>query len=55
MLSPAMSGVHDVFHVSMLRKCVHDPSYILQHLEVEYAQIIREEFWPVKILDARDK
>ena len=28
-LSLVMSGVHDVFHVSMLCKYVHDPSHIL--------------------------
>ena len=54
-LPPAMSGVHDVFHVSMLRKYVHDPSHILQHPEVEYAPMDREEVRPVRILDARDK
>ena len=54
-LPPAMSGVHDVFHVSMLRKYVHDPSHILQHPEVEYAPKDREEVRPVRILDARDK
>ena len=42
-LPPAMSRVYDVFHVSMLRKYVHDPSHILQHLEVEYAPMIREK------------
>ena len=50
-----MSRVHDVFHVSMLRKYVHDPSHILQHPEVEYAPMDREEVRPIKILDARDK
>ena len=29
-LPPPMAGVHDVFHVSMLRKYVADPSHILQ-------------------------
>ena len=54
-LPPSMSGVHDVFHVSMLRKYVHNPSHILQHSEVEYAPMDREEVRPVRILDARDK
>ena len=50
-----MSGVHDVFHVSMLCKYVYDPSHILQHPKVEYAPMDREEVRPVRILDARDK
>ena len=54
-LPPAMSGVHDVFHVSMLRKYVADPAHILQHPEVECTPDLREEVHPVKILDAREK
>ena len=54
-LPPSMSGVHDVYHVSMLRKYVYDPSHILQHPKVEYAPMDREESRPVRILDARDK
>ena len=50
-----MSGVYDVFHVSILYKYMHDPSHILQLLEVEYAPIDREEVRSVRILDARDK
>ena len=50
-----MSRVHDVFYVSMLRKYVHDPSHILQHLEVEYVPTIKEEVRQEKILDARDR
>ena len=50
-----MSGVHDIFHVSLLRKYVHDPSHILQHLKVKYDPMDREEVRSVRILDARDK
>ena len=39
----------------MLHKYVHDPLHILQHPKVEYAPMDREEIWPVRILDARDK
>ena len=54
-LPPVVSRVHDVFHVSMFSKYVHDPSHILQHPEVEYALTMREEARLVKVLDARDK
>ena len=42
-LPVAIFRVHDVFHVFMLCKYVHDPSHILQHLEVEYVPTIREK------------
>ena len=28
-LSPSMSGVHEVFHVSMLRKYTPDPAHVV--------------------------
>ena len=34
-LPPALSGVHDVFHVSMLRKYIPDPSHVLDYSQLE--------------------
>ena len=34
-LPPEMSQIHDVFHVSMLRRYRYDPTYILKNEEVE--------------------
>ena len=30
-LPPELAGVHDIFHVSMLRKYIPDPTHVLQH------------------------
>ena len=30
-LSPSLSGVHNVFHVSMLRKYVPDPGHVVDY------------------------
>ena len=40
-LSPDMSQVHPVFHVSMLRKYISDPSYVLQPQSVEVNDDLR--------------
>ena len=32
---PSITGIHEVFHVSILRKYVNDPSHILKYQEVE--------------------
>ena len=34
-LPPELSGVHNVFHVSMLKKYVPNPSHVLQHEPLE--------------------
>ena len=36
-LSPSMIGVHEVFHVSMLRKYILDPAHVVDwgHIEVD--------------------
>ena len=34
-LSPSLSGVHDVFHVSMLRKYISNPSHVLDYSQLE--------------------
>ena len=54
-LPPSLSGVHKVFHVSMLRKYTLDPTHI-----VEWGEIIVDikgtfEEGPVRILDSRDQ
>ena len=35
-LSPALVRLHDVFHVSMLKKYLHDPTHVLSY---EYLDI----------------
>ena len=34
-LSPSLEGVHNVFHVSQLRKYVRDERHVLDHTELE--------------------
>ena len=53
-LPPVRSGVHDVFHVSMLRENLKEHYYTLRHLKLEYTPAVREEIQLEKIMDARD-
>ena len=41
-----MSGLHDVFHVSMLRKYIADPAHILKYLEIEITTDLKHEVRP---------
>ncbi|KAM6577664.1 hypothetical protein CsatB_029501 [Cannabis sativa] len=54
-LPPALSAVHNVFHVSMLRKYVSDPSHILSYESLELQPDMTYEEQPVQILDRKDK
>ena len=54
-LPPSLSGVHDVFHVSMLEKYTPDPTHV-----VDWARFIVDtdgnfEEEPTRILDSRDQ
>ncbi|XP_042448982.1 uncharacterized protein LOC122033898 [Zingiber officinale] len=54
-LPPSLSGVHDVFHVSMLRKYVPHPSHILTGVSVVLQLDISYEEIPVRILDCKER
>ena len=54
-LPPNLSNLHDVFHVSHLRKYVPDPSHVLRPDEVELKSNATYEAQPVKILDYGQK
>ena len=47
--------MHDVFHVSMLKKYVHDPSHVLHQEPVEVNTDLTYEEKPVQILDREEK
>ncbi|XP_070002444.1 uncharacterized protein [Nicotiana sylvestris] len=50
-LPPEMSLVHPVFHVSMLKKVVRDPSAIVTVETIEVNEELSYEEFPVTILD----
>ena len=54
-LSPSMSGVHEVFHVSMLRKYTPDPAYVVDWGQNEVDTDETFEEGPMCILDSRDQ
>ena len=54
-LPPSMSGVHEVFHVSMLRKYTPDITHVVDWGQIEVDTDGTFEEGPVCILDSRDK
>ncbi|KAL0556514.1 hypothetical protein IC582_005028 [Cucumis melo] len=49
-LPPSLSAVHDVFHVSMLRKYVPDPSHVVDYEPLEIDENLSYTEQPVEIL-----
>ena len=54
-LLPSMSGVHEVFHISMLRKYTPDPAHVVDWGQIEVDIDGTFEDGPVCILDSRDQ
>ena len=54
-LPPALSVVHNVFHVSMLRKYVPDESHVLDFTKLRVALNLTAVEWPVVILVQKER
>ena len=54
-LSPELSRIHNVFHVSMLKKYVPNPSHILEVPPVELEEDLSFEVQPVAVVDQEMK
>ena len=53
-LPPNMSGVHEVFHVSMLRRYTQDVAHVVDWREIEVDTDGTFKEGPVCIMDCRD-
>jgi hypothetical protein len=54
-LPPQLSGVHDVFHVSQLKKCLRVPEEQLPMEDWEAKEDLSYQECPVKILEASER
>ena len=54
-LPESLSHVHDVFHVSTLRKCLSDPSQVTTVESLPVRQDLTIEEQPIQILDRKEK
>jgi hypothetical protein len=52
-LTPSLDGVHNVFHVSMLRKYISDPSHVITYEPLQIQENLTYEEIPVKLLDRK--
>ncbi|XP_073020876.1 uncharacterized protein [Primulina eburnea] len=54
-LPPDLDRVHNVFHVSMLRKYLSNPSHVLRYESLDFLPNLSYEKVPVQILDRKFK
>ncbi|XP_057479179.1 uncharacterized protein LOC130766528 [Actinidia eriantha] len=54
-LPPRLANVHNVFHISMLRKYEPDPSHVLDWGGLDINEEVTYEERPIRILDSRDQ
>ncbi len=54
-LPPSLDWVHNVFHVSMLRKYIADPSHVICPSMIELREDLSFDETPMRILACEDK
>ncbi|XP_073056957.1 uncharacterized protein [Primulina eburnea] len=54
-LPPGLDRVHNVFHVSMLRKYISNPSHVLRHEALDLMSNLTYQEVPIQILDRKVK
>ena len=54
-LSSRLEAVHDVFHISQLKKCVKVPEEIIKQHDLEVESDLSYVEYPMKILDSKER
>ncbi|XP_019057337.1 PREDICTED: uncharacterized protein LOC109116420 [Tarenaya hassleriana] len=54
-LPQELGNIHDVFHVSMLRRYIADPSHVLQPQELKFTEATHFRDEPLQIMDRKIK
>ena len=54
-LPPALTSVHNVFHVSMLRKYIPDPNHVMEYEPLHLREDLTYEEVPIWIVDKKDQ
>jgi hypothetical protein len=54
-LPPQLAAVHDVFHVSQLRKCIKTPTEIIDSQAIKIESDLSYTEHPIRILDTKER
>ena len=50
-----LAAIHDIFHISQLRKCVKIPEEIIEQQDLEIEPDLSYVEYPMKILDSKER
>ena len=54
-LPPQLATIHDVFHVSQLKKCIRVPTEIIEQQEILVESDLSYVEYPHKVLDQKER
>ena len=54
-LPPNLAAVHDVFHVSMLRKYIPDPSHVIEYEPLQIRADVTYDEKPLRVIDVNEQ
>ena len=54
-LSPKLGKIHNVFHVSLIRKYVYDASHVVQIEPIQLNENLAYDEYSIRIVDTMDK
>ena len=54
-LLPILSRLHNMFHVSMLRKYIANPSHMLDYQPIQISENISYEEQPIQIINKKEQ
>jgi hypothetical protein len=54
-LPPQLAAIHNVFHVSQLRKCIHVPTKIVDTQSIDIEPDLSYKELPIRILDTKER
>ncbi|XP_077216018.1 uncharacterized protein LOC143850678 [Tasmannia lanceolata] len=54
-LPPSLSGIYNVFHVSMLRKYISDPNHVIELEPLNLREDLSFEEQPIRNVDRKDQ
>jgi hypothetical protein len=54
-LAPQLAAIHDIFHVSQLKKCIRVPTEVVEQKEIWVEPDLYYVEYPIEVLDQKER